>query len=405
MLGTPEQRAWVVLIAGFVVFSTTLVSLPLVLRAYIVNATTVEPTVLEEPIDGVVRVRQAGGQNMIAVTQRVDEIPEGATIATDEHSRAFLRFFDDSTLMLYNDTEIVLPRVRSRRYERSPKQNDIQIRITRGRVGIAVASPLKETAYIGVHTPHAFIMLEEGSYKADVEPVQTQLYVRTIRPGEATVITDDDQLSFSSGRCRIVQGQGIEGRLPPEQNLILNHDFASPLGLGWEVQLQQRDDESDPYGGVEIAFQDGKSLLSFRRRGARTHGETSVIQYIDKDVRDVESLTVSFEVMVEEQSLRGGGYESTEFPVMVELQYKDAQGNARSEYWGFYYLDPGVGQNWRKMVNGNKVVQDEWYFFESDNLMRTLGDNHPVHIDGVRIYASGWSWDSAITNVSLLVRE
>ena len=89
-----------VLIAGFVVFSTTLVSLPLVLRAYIVNATTVEPTVLEEPIDGVVRVRQPGGQNMIAVTQRVDEIPEGATIATDEHSRAFLRFFDDSTLML-----------------------------------------------------------------------------------------------------------------------------------------------------------------------------------------------------------------------------------------------------------------------------------------------------------------
>jgi hypothetical protein len=114
---------------------------------------------------------------------------------------------------------------------------------------------------------------------------------------------------------------------------------------------------------------------------------------------------MSFEVMVEEQSLRGGGYESTEFPVMVELQYKDAQGNSRSHYWGFYYLDPGIGPNWRKLVNGHKVVQGEWYYFESENLMRTLGDSRPVHIDGVRIYASGWSWDSAITNVSLLVRE
>jgi hypothetical protein len=202
-----------------------------------------------------------------------------------------------------------------------------------------------------------------------------------------------------------VDGLGIEGRLPPQQNLILNDGFTSPLGMGWELQLQQRDDEADPFGSVEIAFHDGKSLLSFSRHDARTHGETSVIQYIDKDVRDVESLTMSFEVMVEEQSLRGGGYESTEFPVMVELQYKDAQGNARSQYWGFYYLDPGTGPNWRKMVNGNKVVQGEWYLFDSGNLMRTLGDSRPVHIDAVRIYASGWSWDSAITNVSLLVRE
>jgi len=405
VLATPERRAWAVLIAGFVVFCTIAVSVPLAIRWRVINATTVEPTVLEEPIDGAVGVRQPGAQNMIRVTHREDEILEGTTVATDEHSRAFLRFFDDSTLMLYNDTEVVLTRVRSRRYARSPKQNDIQIRIVRGVVGVAVASPLKETAYIGVHTPHAFVMLKEGSYKADVEPAQTQLYIRTIRPGEATVITDDDQLSFSSGRCRIVEGQGIEGRLPPEQNLILNHDFSSPLGLGWEVQLQQRDDESDPYGSVEIAFQDDKSLLSFKRRGARTHGETSVIQYIDKDVRDVESLTMSFEVMVEDQSLPGGGYESTEFPVMVELQYEDAQGSPRSAYWGFYYLDPGVGANWRKMVNGNKVPQSEWYLFESGNLMRTLGDSRPVHIDAVRIYASGWSWDSAITNVSLLVRE
>jgi hypothetical protein len=202
-----------------------------------------------------------------------------------------------------------------------------------------------------------------------------------------------------------VAGQGIEGRLPPEENLILNHDFTSPLGLGWEVQLQQRDDESDPYGKVEIAFQDGKNMLSFARYGARTHGETSVIQYVDKEVRDVESLALSFEVLVEEQTLRGGGYASTEFPVMVELQYKDAQGNARSEYWGFYYLDPGSGPNWLRMVNGHKIPQSEWYLHETGNLMRTLGDNRPVHIDAVRIYASGWSWDSAITNVSLLVRE
>jgi hypothetical protein len=37
--------------------------------------------------------------------------------------------------------------------------------------------------------------------------------------------------------------------------------------------------------------------------------------------------------------------------------------------------------------------------------MQALGDVRPVRIDAVRVYASGWDWDSAITNVSLLVQE
>jgi hypothetical protein len=246
--------------------------------------------------------------------------------------------------------------------------------------------------------------LKEGSYSVVVDAGETQLTVRTIRPGEATIITLDEQKPCSSGRCRIVEGHPIEG-LPVEQNLIVNSDFSSPLGRGWEVQPSQRDAESDPYGDAEIVVQDGKTLLSLSRVGARTHGETSIIQRIDKDVRDFDSLKVSFEVMVDWQSLLGGGYESTEFPVMVELQYKDADGNSRSQYWGFYHRNPGTGPEWRKMINGTKVPQGEWYLFETENLMRSLGDIKPVRIDSVRVYASGWDWDSAITNISLLVQE
>jgi hypothetical protein len=150
---------------------------------------------------------------------------------------------------------------------------------------------------------------------------------------------------------------------------------------------------------------DGKTLLSFTRAGARTHGETGVVQRIDKDVYDFSSLKMGFEVLVYAQSLPGGGYASTEFPVMVELQYKDTNGDTRFAYWGFYFLDPGSGPEWTKLVNGTKVVQGEWYLFESDNLMQTLGEIRPVRIDTVRVYASGWDWDSAITNVSLLVEE
>jgi hypothetical protein len=146
--------------------------------------------------------------------------------------------------------------------------------------------------------------------------------------------------------------------------------------------------------------------LSFQRQGARTHGENGIIQLIDRDVRDYSSLQLSCEVLVNGQSLRGGGYQSTEFPVMIELQYRDTFGNQHWRHWGFYYLDPGVGPQWRTVVNGIKVIQGEWYLLETDNLMQPTDEvPPPVLIESVRIYASGWDWDSAVTNIALLVKE
>jgi hypothetical protein len=405
VFGTPERRAWAVVLTGFGILCTLLVAVPLAIRSHIVNATTAQMTVLEDPIDGVVNVKKPGEADFIRVTDRNQEIPEGATVATDENYRAFLRLFDDSTLTLYDNTEIVLERVRRPRYDASPRPNDIQFRVNRGRVGVAVASPIKGTSHVGVNAPHAYVMLKEGSYSVVADEEQTQVAIRTIRPGEATIIAEGEKRWFNRGLCRIIDDLPIEGPLPPEQNLIVNSDFSSPLGRGWEEQPPQRQEESDPFGEVQIVVQDGKTLLSFTRAGALTWGETSIIQRIDKDVRDFSSLKMSFEVLVNEQSLPGGGYKSTEFPVMVELQYKDTNGDSRFRYWGFYYLDPGTGPEWAKLVNGTKVVRGEWYLFESDNLMQTLGDTRPVHIENVRVYASGWNWDSAITNISLLVQE
>jgi hypothetical protein len=405
VFATPEYKAWAVVLASFGIFCTLLIGIPLAIRSHIIHATTAEVTILEDPIDGVVNVRKPGESDFIRVTERNEEILEGATIATDESYRAFLRLFDGSTLTLYDSTEIVLERVRSPRYAASAKPNDIQFRVNRGRVGIAVASPIKGTSHVGVYSPHAYMMLKEGSYSVIVDEAQTHIAIRTIRPGEATIITDSERKWFNRGLCRVVDGLPIEGPLPPEQNLIVNSDFSSPLGRGWEEQPPRRQEESDPYGQAGIVVQDGKTLLAFSRTGALTWGETSIIQRIDKDVRDFSSLKMSFEVLVNEQSLPGGGYKSTEFPVMVELQYKDTNEDSRFRYWGFYYLDPGTGPEWAKLVNGTKVVRGEWYLFESNNLMQTLGDTRPVRIENVRVYASGWDWDSAITNISLLVQE
>jgi hypothetical protein len=391
------------LLTAFAIFCILLVSVPLGIRWYIRNATVEHETTLE-PIDGAVYVRDPRGTDFIAVTNRHKEIPEGATIATDEHQRAFVRLFDGSTLTLYNNTQIVLERVRSTRHAASPRPNEVRVRTERGRVAIGVASPLERALRMDVVTPHSDISLQEGSFSVVVDDAQTQLTIHPIRPGEATVTAGEETRRFTSGRCRIAYGMPIQGPLPPEQDLVVNGDFASVLDRGWEEPVQQRD-QADPLGQIRIAPLGGKTVLAFERQGALTHGETSITQRIDKDIRDFASLKLVLEVLVDHQSLPGGGYQSTEFPVMVELKYRDPAGNTRYLYWGFYYMDPGTGSEWWPMVNGIKVVQGEWYPFETDNLMQTTGDARPVYIESIRVYASGWDWDSAITNISLLVQE
>ncbi len=406
MLKTPEGRAWAILLTAFAIFCTLVVTIPLGIRWYVINATTSQSTTLEKPIDGEVYLRGRGRTAFIAVAERQERVLEGTTIKTSEHSRAFLRLFEDSTLMLYNNTEVVLERVRRPRYSLSPRPNCIRLRVERGRVAIGVSGPTPPTerkVTLTVRSPHATITLAEGRYSVVVDDEGTQFTI--LLPGEAQVIARGQARLFRNGRCRIASDGTIEGPLPPEQNLIVNGDFSSLLDRGWEKLVPHRQDPNDPFGTVEIVAANGKTMLAFRRHGARTHGETGVLQRIDKDVRDFSWLKLTCEVLVNEQSLPGGGYESSEFPVMVELNYKDAMGNLRSRHWGFYYLDPGTGPEWKTLVNGIKVIQGEWYLFESDNLMQSLGDARPVHIVSVRIYASGWDWDSAITNISLLVQE
>ena len=411
MSSTPEGRAWAILLTAFTIFCVLIVTVPLGIRWYAHNATVARDSLLEHPIDGAVYVQEPRGTALIAITQRNEHIPEGATIATDEHLRAFLRLYEGSTLTLYNNTRIVLERVRTPRYAISNNANQIRIRVERGRVAVGVAAPLERALDIKVVTPHADIELQEGSFSVVVDENETELIIRPIRPGEATVQAGNEIRQFATGRCRISARPDrpgemqISGPLPPEQDVIVNGNFAAMLDRGWEEPEQQRLDETDPLGEIRIAPLGGKTVLVLERKGAKTHGETSIIQRIHKDIRDFSSLKLSFEVLVNHQSLPGGGYRSTEFPVMVELRYRDPADVPRSLYWGFYYLDPGTGPEWWPMVNGIKVVQGEWYPFETDNLMRATDDTRPVYVESIRVYASGWDWDSAITNLSLLVQE
>ena len=84
------------------------------------------------------------------------------------------------------------------------------------------------------------------------------------------------------------------------------------------------------------------------------------------------------------------------------MDYKDPYGN--DQFWtrGFYFKDPI--ENW-PILNGEKIPRFVWYPYESANLMEKLGDVKPAFITSVRIYASGWDYQSMVSEVQLLAKE
>jgi len=124
-------------------------------------------------------------------------------------------------------------------------------------------------------------------------------------------------------------------------------------------------------------------------------------------VQDFDSLRVQLDVRLNRQSLPGGGTLGSEFPVMIHLAYKDADGNDRDWYHGFYHVPPP--ENWLLFNtpdnSSERVARFFWYPYESVNLLDSLGTSKPVYIKYVRIYASGWIYDALIADVALLAAD
>jgi hypothetical protein len=394
----PERLAWITLSIAFAVFCFLVVSIPLGVRWYVINATQVHETSLTA-VRGTVQVQEPDASVPFAVTGTKDDVREGSTITTDATSQAFLEFFEDSTLQLYNKTQVVILKTQSPRFDFSPKPDTIALEVMGGRVRIGVAPPMKSPLDFQVQTPHAAVELEQdGSYSIEVSSEEFHL---TVRDGRAKVIAMGKMVELGRGERTTVEiGREPLGPLPAERNFIANGDFREPLEKGW-VSYDEQDDPDEAGGRVEIVTSGARQAVLFQRLGGNIHhGETGIIQTIDRDIRDYGVLELRLSVMLLYQSLSGGGQLHSEYPIIVRLDYKDPYGNPDHWVHGFYYENP---DNY-PIIYGMEIPRNVWYSYESGNLMEIL-DVKPAYLTSIKIYASGHDYQSMVTEVELLAKE
>ena len=110
-----------------------------------------------------------------------------------------------------------------------------------------------------------------------------------------------------------------------------------------------------------------------------------------------DDLNLRLDLKVLSQSVPGGGYLASEYPVMVDIAYTDVYGKDLHWYQGFYTMDLPKESAWAPPA-GEKIPQDAWYSYESPNLFELLRETRPARINSVTVYASGHDYDSMVSD-------
>ncbi|MEA3345476.1 MAG: FecR family protein [Chloroflexota bacterium] len=400
MSRNPERLAWFILVVSFSTCCLIAIGAPLLGRWYLDRVLSPQLPSLTA-INGTTSVNKQGAEDATAVTSTMEEVPEGSWIFTHD-SQALLKFFDQSNVTLYRDTEIALLQSQSPRFSLSSKPSRIRLLMQRGRVRLDVAAEGSRALDFRVRTPYSRVSLKEGSYIVEVRGSESQAICRY---GEARITAGDEVVELKRRERVIAREEGFSRLLSAMRNLIRNGDFQKPLTVGWKsYNIQSNPAEVEGQASL-IALNDGRRAVLLSRRGvAENHAETGIKQRINCDVRDATSLRLHLSVRLAYQSLPGGGYRSSEFPVIVRLDYKDAYDNDRFVTHGFYYVDPI--QDW-PIINGEKIPALVWFPYASGNLLNwpQLLEAPPATVTSISIYASGWEYDSMVTEVELLVEE
>lgn len=384
-----HRLAWATLVVSFLIFLALVYSFPHALRL-VVESIRQDVSVPVRVISGQeVYVHAAGSPSWVVRFDKTVLNP-GDSIRTDEDSRAFLVLPDDSTVQLYPNSSVKLAESNLVRYQ--PEKMQIVLEQVKGKSRIAV-SPVRspESRVFHVRTPTFTASLLEGSYAVEViEDARSSLAARL---GNAVVTDGDRVLSLSAWeRVTTEDGQLPAAPLPAAQDLVQVGGFSAPeptLRTYWAEE-----DRSIESPSGTVAFErDGVHL----KREGEGHGETVLIQQINRDVWDFEELVLRARIKVLQQSLPGGGRQGSEYPVAIRINYRDINGEERTWFHGFYYFEPTEAEY--LTLNATKIEQNAWYTYEQNILQLT---QRPISIRTVEVVASGRSYEGVIQFVSLV---
>jgi hypothetical protein len=411
-----QRLAWVILISSSLICVVISIAIPLTINAIIQGATQDLITVIQAN-QGTLGIDDESGLRRAVIAGDTAEIVEPNTsLLTDSTATAIMMMstrLDEALLTRLNigsNTTLRLNQATTPRFAWSDGEQVIDLELESGRVRLTMLDSETRPTAMQLTTPQGEIIIREpGQYSVVVTNDATQV---AVQEGTLGVSANDSTLILSSHeRAEIPTGAAPLGPLDPERSLVQNGDFSQGFDhwseYTWKVELADQ-----PGGKTEIKDIDGEPTLHFERVGIG-HADARILQSINQDIIDYESLRLLLTLRVLEQSLGVCGIQGSECPLFVRIDYVDENGVNQIWQHGFYasgVIDdnttPGACVSCAVIQNNHEQVpQGQDYFFEVDlrEELARQGALPPRSIESISLIASGHSFATEVIDVALMV--
>lgn len=404
---SPTRVAWLILTISFFACCLLAVAVPLGVRSFLLHATR-SKTAFLTATTGTAQLWVPGAGDPTAVTDP-RPVAEGSRLVTDSRAKGLLTLAEDdsgqrinATFQLSSDTAIGLKQARTPRFQLSRDPHRIALTFLRGRVYLTTQRTDDRDVEVHVTTPQADLTFGQGTFDIGIEGDETLVRVRA---GEARVLAEGRLVIVNGGeRVSVAAGQPPALPVPDTLNLVLNGRFEGRLAPAWETYVNLSRPDLQP-GAVNQEQVGQRQAVRFTRQtedGAPN--EAGLQQAVNRSVEGYDLLVLRLDVQLLNQSVPGGGYQASEYPVMVRIDYTDIYG--KDQFWvqGFYYMDVPPRESWvPAKTRGEKVPFGVWYTYESPNLFEVLKDTRPARINQITLYAAGHDYDSRVADAALTV--
>lgn len=383
------RLAWLVLWAAALTFCLMVVGLILGVRWYRDQALTARVATVDI-IGGTVLFQAEETTRETVATNRM-RLQDGDRLRTASDGQALISLPDGSNVRLWPDTAVEVKQLRTSTF--SSQRTLTLLSQLGGHTRAEVAVPSTQERRFEIQTPHGRILLREGSYRIEITPSGSDVSVRT---GSASVTARDQTVEVLRGERTIVAPGGRPtAPITAARDLIRNGDFGRGFE-GWRPG--SRNEEDSIPGQVSLTMQDGRAAVAMRRQGSQKHGETFVQQTVNRDVTDEVSLRLSMDVKVVDQTLSGGGWRGSEYPLLVRLRYRDAYGSEATLVRGFYVTNP----DGHPTTNGTPLPANQWTPMEVDLFDERQVSPRPAYLLWLEVEGAGWDFESYVTGVRLV---
>lgn len=382
-----RAMAWIVLWLAFFTLCLLAAGIPWAINTYLYHATASRQATLTI-LGGTVLVKERGAKvELNALNGKTLE--EGDQIRTTANSQLLIWFFDGSNIRLWPNSEVVLERLRTTSY--NDRLSSVGLYLAKGHARVEVGMSVSSEQDFQIDTPQGPVQLREGSYTFEVSDASTEVVARY---GSATVGETGHSLEIGqSERASLRTGESPAGPLPAVRNLVANGDFSQ----GLDQWVASDDAEEEVLGTTALETDGGKRVVVFRRQGGTKHGENRLFQALNLDVSDLQSLQLSLDLKLSQQTLSGGGWQGSEYPLMVRVKYRDVYDSEAMLVRGFYFQN----QDQHPTPNGTEVPREQWQNYTIDMFDLTTVKPRPNFLLAIEIVGSGWDYESRVANVRL----